>query len=231
MKLTFLPEKSKDYYKYMLCYWIAIWSFAFLISSLSILPRLSEGGYTFRQDTCLEYTDSGRFNESRECVDYGQPIYLPVGKFLSENFRSYGLWSGFSVLVIGLFLRNGKKFREKNELRTYEFINDAGDEEVYTLGYRSSGEFDIYWEDILASKNNREEIITADGTGLIISDFDPSEATDFINTSCPICNRSVDRFYYIENFSKKDDEYGDSGWMEVCFKCRKLIYFDTSSRD
>lgn len=238
MKIIFLPEKAKDYYKYMFFYWIAIWIILFLISTLLMLPKISKSGYTFRQDICLEYATSGRFDESSKCIDFGKPIYLPVGKVLIDNFKSYGLWSGFWVLVIGLFLRRGQKIQEVKEKagnnyevgNDYEFINNTGGKELVALGYNDTVKCDIYWEDIIASKNNKNDIINAEGESIIDSslDFDPSEAANIINKACPFCGGDVDRFYFISN-EKRESEY--TGWMEVCFKCKKPIYFKIDAID
>jgi hypothetical protein len=135
--------------------------------------------------------------------------------------------------IIDKFIQN-IKFSKKNKEKkydTYEFINEEGNKQIYTIGYNDAEKFDIYWADVIASKNNKKEIITADGVSLMMSGFDPSEATNFLNKTCSSCDGNVDRFYFIDNFSKMDDEYGDDGWMEVCFKCRKILFLETGSRD
>lgn len=126
------------------------------------------------------------------------------------------------------FFDNIKK--EEKKCETCEFVNYAGNKEIITLGYKDTEKCDIYWDDIIASKYNKKEIVNDGGTDLNVmdSDFDPEEALDFINKTCPFCNGSVDRFFFIAN-KKRDIEW--NRWMEFCFKCKKLIFLETDLRD
>ncbi len=154
MKFFSLPETTKDYPKYMLVYWITIWMIFFLISTISILPKISENGYVFRQDVCLEYGTTGRFDEFEKCIDYGEPIYKPVGKTLLDNFKTYGINSGIFVLIIGLFLRHGQKIQEQKTKSSHSVNKILTDEQIirflkYIKNYNllstiDDSEYDIY---------------------------------------------------------------------------------------
>lgn len=136
-----------------------------------------------------------------------------------------GIFVGWiTTILIGLFTL----ILWGNVLNKYEFINNAGGKEVVTLGYKNTEKCDIYWEDIIASKNNKKDIINADGESIMISGFSPSEASGFVNKTCPFCGGDVDRFYFVSN-EKRESEY--TGWMEACFKCKKPIYFEINVMD
>ncbi len=78
-----------------------------------MLPKISTNGYVVRKDVCLEEASSGRFDEYTECVEYGDPYYIPVGKELLNNFKNYGIFSFVIVISTGLFLMFGKRIEEK----------------------------------------------------------------------------------------------------------------------
>lgn len=105
----------------------------------------------------------------------------------------------------------------------YKFLDSEGKEITVSFGNDDTAECDIYWEDIVAEKNNKKETINADGTSVLIGGFDPVNATDITNKSCPFCGGDVDRFYFIGN-KKRGIE--DSGWMEACFNCKKPIRWE-----
>ncbi len=111
--MRLLPETSNRYPVYILIYWIAIWGLLFLHSTIKILPNISTNGYVVRKDVCLEEAPTGRFDESTECIEYGEPYYVPVGKELIGNFKSFGIGSFIIVLIIGLLLMHGKRIEEK----------------------------------------------------------------------------------------------------------------------
>lgn len=115
-----------------------------------------------------------------------------------------------------------------NLLNRYEYTDEAGKKVVLTLGYEGKGKFDIYWDDIIASKNNIDKIILNNGDTLETPDFDPEEAKDFINTKCPFCSGNVNRFFYISD-EKRESDY--TAWMEVCWKCKRVLYLDTNIID
>ncbi len=115
-----------------------------------------------------------------------------------------------------------------NLLNKYEYTNEVGEKVTLTLGYAGKGKFDIYWDDIIASRNNIEEIILKNGDRLETPDFDPEEAREFANTKCPACLGNVDRFFFLSD-ERRESDY--TGWMEVCFKCKRLLYLDTNLRD
>jgi hypothetical protein len=121
-------------------------------------------------------------------------------------------------------------YGEKYNYDIYEFVNEDGMKEVYTIGYEKNGKFDIYWEDIIASKNNKNGVLLSDGTKTIDTSIDENN-TELINKKCPYCTGNVDRFIYVNNFSKSEDDYGDVGWMEVCWKCRKVLFIDINTLD
>lgn len=87
-----------------------------------MLPNISSNGYVVRKDVCIEEGPAGRFDESTQCLDYGPPIYAPVGKELRDNFVNYGTSSFFTVLIIGLFLMNGTRIEENKNRRIINFI-------------------------------------------------------------------------------------------------------------
>jgi len=120
-------------------------------------------------------------------------------------------------------------YGEEDSYDIYEFVNEDGKKEVYTIGYKKNGKFDIYWEDIIASKNNKHGIVLPDGTELIDTNVDENN-TKLINRKCSFCMSDVDRFVCVHNFSKNDGDY-DAEWMEVCWKCKKVLYLDTSPKE
>jgi len=168
-------------------------------------------------------------------IKYEYPISI-FGNLLMKSVVIIMLIGAIVFAILQKFFPKTKwlngniETKSENNSDVYEFINQAGNKEIYTLGYKDAGKFDIYWDDIIASKKNQKDIVTADGTG-ILSSFSPEEALSFINKTCPSCGGSVDRFFFIDNFEDKDGEWGDAGWMEVCFKCKKLIYLDTDVMD
>lgn len=110
--MKFLPQHSKQYPLYMFMYFIIIWAFLFLYSTLKMIPNISENGYVLRKDVCLETVPAGRFDEYEYCVEYDVPIYMPVGSELKSNLKKYGINTGLIVLVLGLLLWKGQKFKE-----------------------------------------------------------------------------------------------------------------------
>jgi len=225
--IKLLPDKSKDYPLRFFFYWLVVWAFLFLYSTIIMIPRISNNGYTLRIDTCLEEGPAGRFDEYTKCYEYGDPKYVPVGKELISNFKSYGFGSFFIMFIVGWILWNGTRIQEqKRKVDTYDIPNSFGEMEKYTVGYSNNVKVDIYWDDVVASRNNIDGINLSDGTSIIISGSTKPAPAGITNKNCPFCSESVDKFEFLDNISKSDDDHGDSGFMEVCFKCKKILYYD-----
>lgn len=62
---------------------------------------------------CLETTSTGRFDEQEKCVEYGKPLYIPVGEELRNNFKQFGLYSGIWIVIIGVILMKGQQIEER----------------------------------------------------------------------------------------------------------------------
>lgn len=228
-----LPLRDKIFWKNFLSFIVIFLFITFLFAYIRDDDGKSIGfvaSYTFTSIFCVLYlgVKIGQKFSKFEDITEKRNKFLKKEEISIQEFRKK-YWD-----IISIYDSSEKWLTQdiSQENNTYEFINNAGDKEVYTIGYKNSGKFNIYWDDIIASKNNKKDIITTDGASLDMPEFDPSEATDFVNVKCPICGASIDRFFYIDNFGgKKEEEYGDVGWMEVCFKCKKLIYLDTSIID
>lgn len=241
--MKFLPNTSKEYPLRFFIYWLIIWVLLFLYSIVIMLPKISHNGYVVRKDVCLEEGTTGRFDEYTKCLEYGEPNYVPVGKELINNFKNYGFGSFIVVFFIGWILRNGQKIEERKnkkplfddlkkdekKIDTYEFSRHDGEKVKITVGHSDTDKADIYWDDIVASKNNSyEDLCDENGDQWIDSNYHPEEALNFVNKVCPKCGDTVNRFYFYSN-KKREFEYTD--WMEVCFKCKKILYFDVDYKD
>jgi len=118
---------------------------------------------------------------------------------------------------------------ERSESKIYEFINNPEDEQTVTVGYDDAEKCDIHWGNVVASRVNKNSIVCSNGTEYLDTSFDEKE-TEVVNKQCPFCGGHVDRFLYVDNFKNgKNGDWGDIGWMEVCFRCKKPIYLKFES--
>ena len=163
---------------------------------------------------------------------FGNKLFMFVSNLIIILFVTISIWLIFVnwktflllILIIatlgyikGLLNKNND---EKRDHDTYEFINNAGGKEVVTIGYDDTEKCDIYWEDIVASKDYNENYID--------TSIDEEEALNLINKKCPFCDGIINRFYFESN-EKRESQY--TGWMEVCLKCKKPIYFKVEVMD
>ncbi len=113
--MKFIPDTLRQYPLFMFIYWIVIWGIFFLVSTIDMLPNISKNGYVVRKDVCLETVPAGRFDESTQCVEYGNSYYVPVGEELINNFKRIGIGSFIFVLLTGIVLMNGKRIEVKEK--------------------------------------------------------------------------------------------------------------------
>lgn len=119
---------------------------------------------------------------------------------------------------------------QENKIDTYEFPDFKNEKLKITVGYSDDVKADIYWDDIVASKNNITH--THDGVNLELCDsnYDPEGVSNFVNKICPKCGGVINRFYFLSKEVDGRDEYSGA-WMEVCFKCKKVLYFDLDFKE
>jgi hypothetical protein len=226
-----LPLKDKIFWKNFLSF-IVIFLF---ITFLFAYTRNDDGesigfvaSYTFTSIFCVLYlgVKIGQHFSKYEDINNKRDEFLKKEKLSIQEFHKR------YKDVISIYNEPIKFFddikKEENKCDTYEFVNNTGGKEKITLGYKDSEKCDIYWDDVVASKNNVKEIVTPDGMILEMSNFNPEEALNFINKKCPYCGDNIDRFFFISD-EKREWEY--NGWMEACLKCKKLIHFDVDVMD
>lgn len=165
--MKFLPNTSKEYPLRFFIYWLIVWTILFLYSVVIMLPKISDNGYVVRKDVCLEEGTAGRFDEYTECLEYGDPYYVPVGKELIGNFKNYGLSSFLLIFIIGWILRSGKKIEERNNKRT--FNKNITDRSIisflrYTVPQDESEEYQKFYKRLNKIKSI-EELVKKDKTG------------------------------------------------------------------
>jgi hypothetical protein len=157
-------------------------------------------------------------------VMYLEPIGLYFDNYISKPLFIIILIILVILTILQKLFPNAKWLNKSIENRpqekkidTYEFPTYGEEKAKIIIGHSDTDKADIYWKDIVASKNNTGGYYNDNGNELRIESDPPYEAQYEV---CPKCEGYVNQFLYVD---KKD---GDVDWMEVCFKCKKILYFD-----
>ena len=165
--MKILPNTSKEYPLRFFIYWLIIWAILFLYSTVTMLPKISSNGYVVRKDVCIEEGTTGRFDEYTECLEYGDPYYVPIGKELLSNFKTYGFNSFLIIFIIGWFLRSVKKTEERNTKKTFsKNLTDKGIINFlkYTAHQNNNEEYIEFYKKLDKGKSV-DELFKKDKTG------------------------------------------------------------------
>lgn len=164
-----------------------------------------------------------------------QVVIKKISNFQKEKLEKYKNKNKDTTLESSS--RSLENASQENKIDTYEFLRYDGKKVKITIGYDDKDKADIYWKDIVAGNNFYINYIY-NGRKTLDCNFHPEETLDIINKKCPKCGGIVNRFYYIDRgkdangkYCTKDNFWGDASWMEVCFKCKKVLYFDLDSKE
>ena len=113
--ISVTPQRSKDYWIYMIVYLILLWSVFFFISTIKMLPDISENGYVVKVTNC---PDDG------ECGDE-YSYWASTGTQIKDNFKFDGISAIIVVIIVGLIGKKAKKNREKEEKEVWDILYKA----------------------------------------------------------------------------------------------------------
>ena len=110
-----MPKTWKQYPKYILGYWLALWAAMVLYSVFQLITNITPSGKFVEKRDCLEYDTAGRFDESQQCVEYSEPYFEPAGTSLKNDVINTGRNTGLLVLAVGGFLMYSQRKLEISE--------------------------------------------------------------------------------------------------------------------
>lgn len=228
-----LPIKNKifitNFFQFILIFLFVTLAFGYANSEVGVRSIGFLGGYIVTSACCVLYLGvkiGDKFYKYEE-INEKTCEFLEKEKITIQEFRKK------YRDIIGIYDRSVYMFNdietEEKKIETYEFTRYGGEKVKITIGYSDAEKADIYWDDIVAAKNNSyDDLCDENGTQWLDSNYDPEGALDLVNKVCPKCGGAVDRFYFYSN-KKREDQ--DAAWMEVCFKCKKILYFDVDFKD
>lgn len=223
-----IPIKDKifltNFLWFILIFLFVTFAFGYANNEVGVRQIGFLGGYIITSACCVLYLGvkiGEKFHKSEE-INEKTHEFLEKEKITFQEFRKK-YRDIIGIYDSSVYMFDDIKTEEK-KIDTYEFPNNEGEKVKINVGYSEDVKADIYWDDIVASKNN----INNNGSEFIDSNFHPEEASNFVNKVCPKCGGTVNRFYFMSN-KKREFEYTD--WMEVCFKCKKILYFDVDFKE
>lgn len=231
-----MKDKEKIFWTNFLSF-IAIFlfftiTFAYTTEYFGEKPIGFLGAYIFTSAFCVLYLgiNIGKTFMKYEEINEKTNNFLNKEKITIQEFREK-YKDIIAIYDDSINMFDDIKKEENTNIYKFPAIIGSNKKVLLTLGYNDNDKCDIYWKDIVASRNNKKEIVDNynNDCTIVISGFSPENSLDFVNKKCPFCGGNIDRFFYIDNFSENDfDNWGDTGWMEVCFKCKKPIYYQVA---
>lgn len=105
-------SSSKEVPKYTIGYWLIIWAVLFFVFfALNIAGNITPDGKYLKEIPCIM---SGGNGPNRECVEWGDPIYSPVGREAKGLFIRIGIGTAIFSFLFGGLIYADMKMDEKS---------------------------------------------------------------------------------------------------------------------
>lgn len=105
-------SSSKEVPKYTIGYWLIIWATLFFVFfALNILGNITPDGKYLKEIPCIM---SGGNGPDRECIEWGDPIYSPVGTETKGLFIRIGIGTAIFSFLFGGLIYADMKVDEKS---------------------------------------------------------------------------------------------------------------------
>lgn len=103
----YFPPSSHTFYPpYIVASCLIVWAAAFFYSVTSVLPLLTRDNLYVETIPCLdEYENAG-------CIEYGEPVYTPIGQAIKKKLLLTGIGAVVPSLIVGWCLMYEKRRKE-----------------------------------------------------------------------------------------------------------------------